>query len=88
VTGNPSVVQHIPGPRPRSYLREHREQVLGWTRVHAAKMIGVHETTVARWESGVITMIRPVELTHGVGKVVCDLRLIGVGVVGLGSGRG
>lgn len=49
-------------PRPRQHLKDHRERVLAWPQTKAAERIGVHPSTVWRWETGLITTIRPYDL--------------------------
>jgi transcriptional regulator with XRE-family HTH domain len=50
------------GAAPRLYLKRHREQVLAWSQVKAAEVIGVHPSTLWRWEAGLIATIRPYDL--------------------------
>ncbi|MDQ1289840.1 MAG: hypothetical protein QG622_3406 [Actinomycetota bacterium] len=47
---------------PRTHLREHRERVLAWSQTRAASTIGVHPSTLWRWESGQISVIRAYDL--------------------------
>ncbi|HVQ91908.1 MAG TPA: helix-turn-helix transcriptional regulator [Mycobacteriales bacterium] len=47
---------------PRDHLRVHRERVMAWSQARAAEQIGVHPSTLWRWETGLITAIRPYDL--------------------------
>ena len=47
---------------PRDHLRAHRERVMAWSQARAAEQIGVHPSTLWRWETGLITAIRPYDL--------------------------
>ena len=47
---------------PRDHLRAHRERVLAWSQARAAAQIGVHPSTLWRWETGLIATIRRYDL--------------------------